>query len=162
MLAPDTACLKGAMLFAGQLGDCVSVVDDALADPDPWRGFRTVIEKVCAMHVADRGFSAAFLTAFPDAVDFERERERAERGFAVLAQRAKDAGRLRPDFDSSDLALVLTANSGVATASPEAAAAASRRLVALLLQSFSTGDADEPLPPPVPLELHHLPRPQAG
>src|SRR5690349_22550187 len=42
-------------VFSDQLTHCVSVVDDALADPDPRRGFRTAIERVCAMQVADRG-----------------------------------------------------------------------------------------------------------
>ena len=143
-------------VFADQLGTCVSVIDDALDEPDPWQGFCGVIQKVCAMHVVDRGFTAAFLTAFPDAVDFERERVRAERGFATLAQRAKEAGKLRPDFDRSDLSLVFQANSGITAPSTEDALAASRRLVALLLLSFRADHAgpDHPLPPSAPLGLY--------
>ncbi|WP_326613320.1 TetR/AcrR family transcriptional regulator [Streptomyces scopuliridis] len=148
-------------VFADQLSACVSVVDEALADPDPWHGFCSVIEKVCAMHAVDRGFTAAFLSAFPDAVAFEEERVRAERGFAVLTRRAKDAGRLRSDFAQADLTLVLMANGGIATGSTEAALAASRRLVAYLLQAFRADHADpaEPLPPAPPLGLHHVHRP---
>ncbi|MEU5952360.1 helix-turn-helix domain-containing protein [Streptomyces sp. NPDC047525] len=145
-------------VFEDQLGECVAVVDAALADPDPWHGFCTAIEKVCAMHVVDRGFTAAFLTAFPDAIDFERERVRAERGFAQLVRRAKDAGRLRPDFDASDLPLLLMANSGITACSTDAAPAASRRFVAYLLDSFRADRAApaEPLPAPVPLGFHHM------
>lgn len=145
-------------VFADQLEACVSAVDDALADPDPWHGFRTVIEKVCAMHVIDRGFTAAFMTAFPDALDFARERRRAERGFEQLVLRAKAAGRLRADFDPADLPLILMANSGITADSTEAALAASRRFVAYFLDSFRadrTAPA-EPLPAPVPLELHDV------
>ncbi|MGJ6966660.1 TetR/AcrR family transcriptional regulator [Streptosporangium sp. G11] len=142
-------------VFADQLTTCVSVVDDALADPDPWHGFRTVIEKVCAMQAVDRGFTAAFLTAFPDAVDYERERVRAEHGFAELTRRAKDTGRLRADFDHADLTLLLMANSGIVAESTEAALAASRRLVAYLLQSFQADHA-APLPPAPPLGLRHM------
>ncbi|MGW5861572.1 TetR/AcrR family transcriptional regulator [Streptomyces sp. NPDC055239] len=145
-------------VFADQFAACVAVVDHALADPDPWRGFRTAIEKVCAMHVVDRGFTAAFLTAFPDAIDYEGERARAERGFAQLVRRAKDTGRLRADFDPADLALLLMANCGIAMGSAEAAAAASRRFVAYLLDSFRADRTapPEPLPAPVPLELRHV------
>ncbi|MFJ5223702.1 TetR/AcrR family transcriptional regulator [Streptomyces sp. NPDC088400] len=144
--------------FADQLEACVSVVDDALADPDPWRGFCGVIEKVCAMHAVDRGFTAAFLSAFPDAIDFERERARAEEGFALLAQRAKDAGRLRADFVQDDLMMLLMANSGLVTTSDEAALAASRRFVAYLLHSFRAEHADQagPLPPSTPLDPRHV------
>ncbi|MFF5565726.1 TetR/AcrR family transcriptional regulator [Streptomyces sp. NPDC012623] len=144
--------------FAEQLGVCVSVVHEALADPDPWRGFRTVIERVCALHATDRGFTAAFLSAFPDAVAFDRERDCAERGFALLVQRAKDAGQLRADFAHEDLALILMANSGITADSTEAAQAASRRLVAYLLHSFRAvpDTSPAPLPPPPPLRLTSL------
>jgi hypothetical protein len=139
-------------VFGDQLSTCLSVVDDALADPDPWRGFCSAIERVCAMQVADRGFSAAFLTAFPDAIDFERLRNDAEERFAEVVRRAKASGKLRADFAPADLALVLHANAGIAASSPEAAMAASRRLVAYLLQAFRAGGGT-PLPPPAPLAL---------
>ncbi|GAA3235384.1 TetR/AcrR family transcriptional regulator [Nonomuraea helvata] len=142
-------------VFGDELATCASVVDEALADPDPWRGFCSMIEKVCAMQVADRGFTEAFLTAFPDAIDYERTRMRAEQGFAEVMRRAKAAGRLRADFDLADLTLVLKANCGVATGTSQAAAAASRRLVAYLLQSFRAEHA-EPLPPAPPLTLDSL------
>jgi AcrR family transcriptional regulator len=74
-------------VFGDELATCASVVDEALADPDPWRGFCAAIEKVCAMQVADRGFTEAFLTAFPDAIDYERTRVRAEQGFAEVVRR---------------------------------------------------------------------------
>jgi AcrR family transcriptional regulator len=139
-------------VFADQLDGCLSLVDDALADPDPWRGFCLAIEKLCAMQVVDRGFSAAFLTAFPDAIDFDKARNRAEEGFAEVVRRAQEAGQLRADFDTSDLALLLQANAGITAGSTEVALAASRRLIAYLLQAFR---AAGPLPPPAPLALQH-------
>lgn len=141
-----------AEVFADQLTACVSVIDEALVDPDPWRGFQTAMEKVCAMQAADRGFTAAFLTAFPEAIDFERERARAEHALTELTRRAKDAGRLRADFDRSDIILLLCANQGIVAESGEAA---SRRLVAYLLQAFQC-DHGDPLPPPPPLGLEHI------
>lgn len=145
-------------VFADQLTMCVSVVDDALADADPWHGFRTAIEKVCAMQVVDRGFTAAFLTAFPEAVDFEQERSRAEQKFAEVVKRAQKAGRLRTDFELSDLALIFTAHAGIANLPTETALTASRRLVAYLLRACQADADDEgrPLPPPAPLSLRHL------
>ncbi|MEV0194908.1 helix-turn-helix domain-containing protein [Nonomuraea sp. NPDC050691] len=139
-------------VFAGQFAACVSVVDDALADPDPWRGFCAAIERVCAMQAVDRGFSAAFVAAFPDAVDIEQERDRAIQGFAELTRRAKAAGQLRADFAPDDLVLLLMANCGVIAGSTETAQAASRRLVAYLLGAFRAEQAG-PLPPPAPLNL---------
>jgi hypothetical protein len=52
------------------------------------------------------------------------------------------------------------ANSGIVTESTDAALAASRRLVAYLLQAFHTDHAGQTqaLPPSTPLGLHHLVR----
>lgn len=145
-------------VFAEQLGHCASVVDDALADPDPWRGFRTAVERICAMQVADRGFTAAFLTEFPGALDLERVRARAESGIAELVGRAKAAGELRADFSETDLTLTFLANGGVVADTQDAARAASARLVAHLLRAFRAERAEPaaPLPPPAPLGLHHI------
>lgn len=145
--------------FAEQLAACVTVLDDALADPDPWRGLCAVIEKVCAMQVADRGFTAAFLSEFPDAVDHERERRRAEEGIAELVRRAQETGKLRADFAPEDITLLLLANGGVAegVGEQELAAAASRRLVGYLLQSFRASDGTL-LPPAPPLGLEQIHR----
>jgi AcrR family transcriptional regulator len=148
-----------AEVFADRLEECARALDDALDDPDPWHGFCRLLEKVCAMQVAERGFTSAFLTAFPGAVDFERRRLRAEHGLAELVRRAKATGRLRPDFDLADLGLVLLANCGVQVDPPETAQAASRRLVAYLLQAFQSAPA--PLPPAPPLTLERLIRPHA-
>ena len=99
--------------LAEQLARCVAILDEALEDPDPWHGFCSVIEKVCTMQASDRGFTAAFLSRFPDAIDYDRERTRAENGLARLVQRAKDVGQLRDDFDHTDITLLLLANSGI-------------------------------------------------
>ncbi|GIH22681.1 TetR family transcriptional regulator [Acrocarpospora phusangensis] len=145
--------------FAEQLAVCVAVLDEALEDPDPWHGFCSVIEKLCTMQATDRGFTDAFLSQFPDAFDYDRERVRAENSLAQLVRRAKDAGRLRPDFHPSDLVLLLLANSGIVGESKQVSLAASRRLVAYFLQSFQAGHT-EPLPPPAPLGLQHIHQPQ--
>lgn len=142
-----------AEAFAGQMGECAHLLDDALADPDPWGAFCRLVHEVCAMQARDRGFSAAFVTAFPHAAEFRELRERAERGFAALVRRAQDAGELRRDFDPADLSLILLANGGIRAGTPAATAQASRRLVAYLLQAFrAEGAARLPRPVIIPLD----------
>jgi uncharacterized membrane-anchored protein len=118
-----------------------------VADPDPWHGFRRLVEKICELHARDRGLTAAFMSAFPNALDLGADREYALRGTAELARRAKEAGRLRPDFVLDDLILMLMANNGIRAASPAARVAASRRFAALAIQSFKASPAASPLPP---------------
>jgi AcrR family transcriptional regulator len=140
-------------VFTEQMAACTAIVDEGLADPDPWRGFCQVIEKVCELHARDRGFTAAFVSAFPRAIDFTAARQRALAKVAELARRAKEVGKLRPDFVPDDLIMVLMANSGIRTTSPTAAVAASRRFAALLIQGMRAESVIPPLPPAVRLPL---------
>ncbi|MEV1329339.1 helix-turn-helix domain-containing protein [Micromonospora costi] len=134
--------------FAEQMHACHVIVDDGLADPDPWRGFCSVIERMCELHARDRGFTAAFVSAFPHAIDFESRREYALTSIAELARRAKAVGRLRADVVLDDVLLVLMANSGIRASSPAAQVAASRRFAALAIQAFQASPDAAPLPPP--------------
>jgi AcrR family transcriptional regulator len=133
--------------FTDQMRACQAIVDEGLVDPDPWHGFGLVIEKICELHARDRGFTAAFMSTFPHAVDFAAIRAYSLNSVAELARRAKDAGRLRSDFVLDDLILILMANSGIHAASPTAQVAASRRFAALAIQAFQASPVTSPLPP---------------
>lgn len=122
--------------FAEQRRACREVVRDALADPDPWHGFRTLIERICELHAHSRGFADAFMAAHPDVMDFAADRELTVRSVAGLARRAQQAGRLRPGFVVDDLVLMLTAHRGIQDLPPEARHAASRRFVAYVIDAF--------------------------
>ncbi|MEV4622979.1 helix-turn-helix domain-containing protein [Asanoa sp. NPDC049573] len=113
-----------------------STMDDGLADPDPWRGLCQVVEKLCDLQARDLGFTAAFKSTFPRAVDFAAMRTSSLTSAAELVRRAKDTGRLRPDVTVADLTLMIMANGGIRAATPAARLAASRRFAALTIQAF--------------------------
>jgi AcrR family transcriptional regulator len=133
-------------VFADKMSGYADAIKEALADPDPWHGFCTYIERVCAMQAEDHGFTEVLTLTFPTAKAFEAKRNEAYRGFAELIAHAKDAGRLRPDFSAEDLVLLLMANAGVIAATADAAPDAWRRLVAYMIQAFAADHADA-LPP---------------
>ncbi|MGB3441395.1 MAG: helix-turn-helix domain-containing protein [Actinophytocola sp.] len=133
--------------FMDQMYACHAIVDEGLADLDPWRGFCLVIEKTCALHARNHGFTSAFMTAYPHAMDFAAAREYTLTAIAALARRAKDTGRLRPDFVVDDLILMLMANGGIHATSPAARVAASQRFAALAIQAFRASSDASPLPP---------------
>ncbi|MBR7833220.1 TetR/AcrR family transcriptional regulator [Actinospica durhamensis] len=122
--------------FRDQMRGCHAIVEEGLADPDPWHGFCLVFEKICELHARDRGFTAAFLSAFPQAMDFAADRAQTLAAVADLARRAKDAGRLRRDFVLDDLILMLSAHGGIEANSPATRLKASRRFAALAIQAF--------------------------
>jgi hypothetical protein len=129
---------------------CYAVVDEAAADPDPWHGFRLVIERIFELNAHNRGLDIAF----PKAMNFAADREHALSLLAELARRAKDAGRLRPDFVLDDLILMLMASRGLHATSPATLVTASRRLATLAIQAFHAS--------PLPSEERLGMRPHTG
>ncbi|MFB6978195.1 SbtR family transcriptional regulator [Streptomyces scopuliridis] len=105
------------------------------------------IEASCAMQAADRGFADVLTMTFPAAQAMEERRLEAYQGFLRLIARAKDDGRLREDFTSQDLVVLLVANAGVVNFAGDAAPKTWRRFVALMIQSFKA-PAHGPLPDP--------------
>ncbi|WP_280437171.1 TetR/AcrR family transcriptional regulator [Nocardia carnea] len=133
--------------FADQMRTCHAIADEGLADPDPWRGFCRVIERTFELNAHSRGFTEAFISTFPHAVDFAASREHALKSVAELARRAQSTGQLRPDFVLDDLLLMLMAHRGIQSGSPAARAAASRRFAAFVIEAFRASAESAPLPP---------------
>ncbi|MGW1058597.1 TetR/AcrR family transcriptional regulator [Micromonospora rubida] len=125
-----------AEAFTEQMYACHAIVEEGLADPDPWQGFCLVIEKLCGLHARNQGFTTAFISAFPHAMDLAAGREHALTSLAELARRAKDTGHLRPDFVLDDLILMLGANRGLHATSTNDRVVASRRFAAFAIRAF--------------------------
>ncbi|MDA0164043.1 TetR/AcrR family transcriptional regulator [Solirubrobacter ginsenosidimutans] len=125
-------------VYLGEARACRAIVDEGIRDPNPWHGFCLVIEKVFELHAHNREFTAAFMAAFPDAMDFVADRRASLSSVAELARRAKAGGQLRHDFVLNDLVLMIMAHRGIRAGSPDARLAASRRFATLAIQAFRT------------------------
>ncbi|MFI1460853.1 TetR/AcrR family transcriptional regulator [Nocardia carnea] len=133
--------------FTDQMRTCHTIADEGLADPDPWRGFCRVIERTFELNAHSRGFTEAFMSTFPNALDFAASREYALTSITELARRAKETGHLRPDFVLDDLMLMLMAHRGIQPGSQAARTAASRRFAAFVIEAFRARPESAPLPP---------------
>lgn len=128
-------------VFADELRACRQIVEDGCADPDPWRGFSTVIEGLSVLNVRSRGFVDAYMPAGDRTSVFARHRAALLRRLRALAAQAKRDGRLRRDVTIDDLVLVLLAGLGLSSTNPDVRTAAARRFAALALEGFRA-DAD--------------------
>ena len=113
-------------------------LEGGLADPDPWRGLGLAVARLCELQAADLGFTAAFKSTFPHAVDFARLRTASLMSAAALVTRARAAGHLRADINLDDLLLMLTASNGIRATNPAARIAASRRYAELMMLALQT------------------------
>jgi AcrR family transcriptional regulator len=132
--------------FAEELRACRKIVEDGCADPEPWRGFCSVIERICVLNVQNQGFVDALLSENPSLEVFVAHRASLLRLLAELTGRAQAAGGLRRDFVIDDLVLVLLAARGLSTTPPAGRPAAARRFAALAIDAFRTSDANTTLP----------------
>lgn len=151
------------MLIAGAFTEQVlawrSTMAEGLADPDPWHGFCLTVEKLCELQARDHGFTAAFKSTFPRAMDFAAMRTSSLTSAAELIRRVKDTDRLRKDVVLDDLILMIMANDGIHASTPAARIAASRRFAALMIQAFQAPPVSSPLPP-VPKLTPAVPAPR--
>jgi AcrR family transcriptional regulator len=140
--------------FASKMDAYAEATEHALGYADPWAGFCWYVERVCEMQAQDHGFTDVLTMTFPMSPEFEDVRDRVFTRFAVLVKRAKKSGRLRTDFSTEDLPLVLMANAGVINATGIAAPDAWHRVVHLFLQAFEA-PARAPLPKaPTPGQMY--------
>lgn len=133
-------------VFADELRACRQIVLDGCADPDPWHGFASVIERLTVLNVQNQGFVDAFMSANPHSPTFAHHRVALLRRLRTLVTRAKRDGRLRPDFVLDDLTLVLLACRGLSAAAPANRTPAARRFAALALDGFKASETNSVLP----------------
>ncbi|HTJ31718.1 MAG TPA: helix-turn-helix domain-containing protein [Dactylosporangium sp.] len=134
--------------FTHEVKQCRTIVRDAWADPDPWRGMCSVVQGLAELNAQNQGFVDAFMTALPGAIDFAAHRADMLRMIADLCRRAKQTGTLRPDFALDDFILVLMAGRGLSAAPPDLRLAAARRFAALALEALRASPTTATLPPP--------------
>jgi len=137
-------------VFTEEMRACRAIVDDACADPDAWRGFRTVVEELTVLNVENQAFVEVFLSANPDLGMLAAHRADLLRELATLAARAQAAGALRPDFVIDDLVLMLLAARALSSRPPSDRTAAARRLAALAIDAFRASDANRRTLPAAP------------
>ncbi|MGO4535983.1 TetR/AcrR family transcriptional regulator [Leifsonia sp. 2MCAF36] len=122
--------------FSAELRTCRQIVVDGAGDPEPWRGFTSVIRRLTALNVQNRGFVDAFTSTGEVDGTISAHREELLGMLAQLARRAQAAGALRSDFRIDDLRLVLLAGRGLSAAEADRRKAAAERFAELAIDAF--------------------------
>ena len=119
---------------------------EAAADPDPWRGLASSLEKVCELQAHDRGLREVMLGTGKAAQRHAVVDRRIKPLVDPLIARAKEQGTLRPDMEHLDLPMIQLMVAAVTdqTGEPDLW----RRYLRLLLDGMRTQpEGSEPLPP---------------
>jgi AcrR family transcriptional regulator len=148
-------------VFAERMAENVAAIEAAKSDPDPWAAFAGYVQRTCRAQATDKGL-ADLLAIGHGGKELRSLRARAYDGFVELIDAAKSSGRLREDFTSEDMVLLMMANAGIIERAGSLATLASERFVALALDGFraegSTAAPASPSLQKIVAALHNRPR----
>jgi AcrR family transcriptional regulator len=144
---PTRADLAAAT-FERNISSYVEAVDEALANPRPWDGFRAWVFALCELQARDAGLRDLVTTAFPASSEIERRVRETVEKVKVLIARAQADGDLRGEVVVADLVMMTVANAGILAATGNNAPDAWRRFAALTVDAFRAQPDSPPLPPP--------------
>jgi AcrR family transcriptional regulator len=130
------------------------------ARTEPWEAFRDYVLFILEQQADDLAFTDVIMTPGTGTSRLNQEGKRAFRATLQLVERAKRSGAIRPDFDHSDLYLMLQANGGLVRGTQRLAPLAWRRFGEYLLQAFRER-GPEALTPPSEIWRADLPSPPA-
>jgi AcrR family transcriptional regulator len=136
-------------LFEDRMLDYVALAEEALADPDAWRGLATFLERSTAMQAADRGLKDLLMRHGAALDRIVRARRRVLPLLERIIRRAHDAGALRSDAGALDVPMLSLMLGQVVEFSEEQSPELWRRYLALLLDGLRS-EHSEPAPLPVP------------
>ncbi len=150
---PDKTQLIEA-LFEQRLEQIRQLLEEALEEPDPWRGLTRFHERALELQAHDRGLAQLVLGAPGAPERLAKIRTLLQPLAGELVERARAAGQLRADSEAEDFPIVQVMLSAVIDAGREVAPELWRRYLAIVLQGLRAKPAPpEPLTtPPVPPE----------
>lgn len=123
-------------LFEQRIDQIAAVLQEAVDDPDPWRGLTDFLERSLALQAQDRGLRELILGASDRSARLSRARARLYPVGVRLVERARGAGALRDDIGPQDIPLIQLMISSVIDVSHDISPELWRRYLALVLRGM--------------------------
>jgi AcrR family transcriptional regulator len=160
---PNKEALASAILER-QVDELEQILRGALAEADPWIGLVRYLEQSLAMQVEDRGMAQIMSGHRVTRERFDWERDRLAPLINAVAERARDAGMIRPDVTGTDLVIVQIGLIAIARTAREGAGNVQRqdlgrlylRYLGLFLDGIRIESSVLPVPPLSTEESHAM------
>jgi AcrR family transcriptional regulator len=102
---PDKELLIDA-LFEERVGEIAALAEEALANPDPWESLAGFLERGLELQARDKGLKQLLLGTPEGCARVDGVRDRMLPMVTALVERARDAGVLRPDIETTDVPVI--------------------------------------------------------
>ncbi|KAA0023283.1 TetR/AcrR family transcriptional regulator [Antrihabitans cavernicola] len=94
-------------LFLSRVNDIVVIADSALANDDPWAGLVYFLKQSGQKLADDQGLRELLISGHVESPAFAEARARMSERMTVLVSRAKEQGKLRQDFEPTDVPAIM-------------------------------------------------------
>src|SRR5918999_6292585 len=140
---------KGALidaLMVDRIGELAEIARECLEEPDPWVGLTSYFERALALQASDRGLKEVLFSSGRGRERSNHARRAIAPVVAKLVQRAKAAGVVRPDVDTTDVPLINFMVNTVVDFSRDIEPELYKRYLAIVLDGLRPRDDLDPLP----------------
>ena len=132
-----------------RIEDICALIDEALANPDPWAGFVQCMEAAVALQVRDRGVLEAVGERFFGDPRMRALKEKVNPKVAAVLERAQRAGVVREDIEPQDIPILIQGAARAGCTMPSCDRDLVRRYLAIILDGLRPAAAT-PLPVQAP------------
>jgi AcrR family transcriptional regulator len=154
-------------IWLQQIDELEAILNQALAGPDPWQGLVYYLERSLAVQTRDRGMAQMLSGRRLRPEQHDWQRDRLAPLVNQVADRAREAGKLRADVTGTDLVLLQVGLAAISVTVQDGAAAGirddvgelHRRYLWIALDGLSTSPSERsvlPVPALSTLEAHSL------
>jgi AcrR family transcriptional regulator len=119
---------------------------EALQDPDPWHGFITFVEGVCELIASDRGMRQVMLSSTYGRGEVAQCRDEFGMVGEQLVARVKATGRVRADFEVTDIFVLFLLIGTVTDFAGEVAPELWRRYFDIMVDGMRTQPGQDQAP----------------
>ncbi|MEJ3742625.1 TetR/AcrR family transcriptional regulator [Actinomycetes bacterium KLBMP 9797] len=152
---PTKEALVDAVFEQG-LARMVAIGQEALADPDSWRGLVTFLERSNALHATDRGLREVVLGTRFGQQRVARLRDSLQPIVTELVAKAQADGRLRADIAATDIPVLAIMVGAVVDYARQVQPDIWRRYLRLVIDGLSAERTDPTPLPMAPLDVDQL------
>jgi AcrR family transcriptional regulator len=133
-------------LMVDRISEIGAIAQESLEEPDPWLGLTSFFNRALALQAADRGLKEVLFSSGRGRERSDQARLRIAPIVTKLVARAKEAGVVRPDIDTSDVPLINFMLNTIVDFSRDTEPELYRRYLAIVLDGLRPRDDLEPLP----------------
>ena len=133
-------------LMVDRIGELADIARECLEDPDPWVGLTSYFERALALQAADRGLKEVLFSSGRGRERSVHARRQIAPVVTKLVRRAKEAGVVRDDVDTSDVPLINFMLNTVVDFGRDVQPDLYKRYLAIVLDGLRPRDDLEPLP----------------